>query len=83
MKVPVHAFRSRASEILKRAQQEDVSVTHHGKHYAVVISQERYEQLLGRGASGLELLKNLTPVNLEKGELEHPRRREARTNPHN
>ncbi len=83
MKVPVHAFRSRASEILKRAQQEDVSVTHHGKHYAVVISQERYEQLLGRGASGLELLKNLTPVALEEGELEYPHRHQARTNHHN
>ena len=73
MSVTVSDFRSKASEILRRAQAEDVPVSHHGKAYAVVLSNERYEALLNRERNGLELFTGLEPVALEEGELEHPR----------
>ena len=72
MGVTVSDFRSKASEILRRAQAEDVPVSHHGKAYAVVISQTRYEALLDRQRSGAELFAGLEPVDLDEGELEHP-----------
>ena len=72
MKVTVSDFRSKASDILRQAQAKDISVSHHGKAYAVVISQERYEALLNQQRSGLELFSDIEPVELTEEELEHP-----------
>jgi len=72
MKVAVSDFRSKASEILKLAQSEDIAVSNHGKAYAVVVSQERYAELLNQNRSGLDLFLGLERFELEEGELEHP-----------
>ena len=69
----VSDLKSKASEILRSAQSEDVPVSHHGKVYAVVISNERYKALLSCERSGLELFMRLEPIILEEGELEHPK----------
>lgn len=72
MKVAVSDFRSKASDILKQAQKEDVQVSNHGKAYAMVISQERYNELLAQNKTGLDLFADLKHFELEDGELEHP-----------
>jgi len=72
MNIAVSEFRSRASEILSHAQDEDVLVTNHGNAYAVVISQERYNQLISGSKSGLEAFQDLTKVDIEEDDFVHP-----------
>ena len=72
MKVTFSDFRNKAPVILERAQKEDVTITKHGKVYAVVLSQERYNALLNQNRSGLDLFANIERFDLKDGELDHP-----------
>jgi antitoxin Phd len=51
------------SEILHKAAQEPVSITKHGKSRFVVMSQEHFERLSGRGNSRRSLTWEELPEN--------------------